>query len=204
VKLAILTVGTLLVGLVVGFVAGVAIGGQQTTWARPDIVSVEKTVEVTAPQAEQQASASASASVAPGQADKDCRIGQECDLGSASLLIESAMRTDTLTPYYASPMSGDFVVISFAYTWKGDSLVSLGKIPWVLTDGDGTKYTFDFDATNNYAVDQNRSTLYEMGQPGVTKPGMAIFSVAPEAKDFKLTITDLANPQAGQSANVGL
>jgi len=43
-----------------------------------------------------------------------------------------------------------------------------------------------------------------MGQPGVTKPGMAIFSVAPEAKDFKLTITDLANPQAGQSANVEL
>ena len=174
-KLAILTVGTLLVGLVVGFVAGVAIGGQQTTWARPDIVSVDKTIEVTVPQEEQQASAtgsaSASASVAPEQADKDCQVGQECDLGSASVLIESAMRTDTLTPYYAPPMSGDFLVISFAYTWKGDSLVSLGNIPWVLTDGDGTKYTFDFDATNNYAVDQNRSTLYEMGQPGVTKPG---------------------------------
>jgi hypothetical protein len=33
---------------------------------------------------------------------------------------------------------------------------------------------------------------------------MAVFSVAPEARDFTLTITDLANPQAGQSANVEL
>jgi Domain of unknown function (DUF4352) len=131
-------------------------------------------------------------------------VGQECDLGSASVLIESAERTDALTPDYASPMSGDFMVISFAYTWKGDSPVSLGEIPWVLTDGDGTTYTFDFDATNNYAVDQNRNTIFEEVQPGVTKPGMAVFSVAPEAQDFTLTITDLANPQAGQSANVEL
>jgi hypothetical protein len=205
VRLAILTAGTLLVGLVVGFVAGVAIGGQQTASAPPETVTVERTVEA---QEEQQASAtgsaSASASVAPEQADKDCQVGQECDLGSASVLIESAERTDALTPDYASPMSGDFMVVSFAYTWKGDSPVSLGEIPWVLTDGDGTQYTYDFDATNNYAVDQNRSTVYEEVQPGVTKPGMAIFSVAPEAKGFTLTITDLANPQAGQSANVEL
>jgi hypothetical protein len=71
-------------------------------------------------------------------------------------------------------------------------------------DGDGTKYTFDFDAANNCAVGQNRSTIYEAVQPGVAKPGMAVFSVAPEAQDFTLTITDLANPQAGQSANVEL
>jgi hypothetical protein len=42
-------------------------------------------------------------------------------------------------PDYTSPMSGDFVVITFAYTWKGDSPVSSREIARVLTDGDGTK-----------------------------------------------------------------
>jgi hypothetical protein len=35
-------------------------------------------------------------------------------------------------------MSGDFVVITFAYTWKGDSPVSSEEIARVLTDADGT------------------------------------------------------------------
>ena len=80
-RLAILTAGTLLVGLVVRFVAGVAIGGQQTASAPAETVTVERTVEAQEEQASATGSASASASVAPEQADKDCQVGQEAPAG---------------------------------------------------------------------------------------------------------------------------
>jgi hypothetical protein len=64
------------------------------------------------------------------------RFGLGSHLGDAHLAFFE--RTDALTPDYTSPMSRDFVMITFAYTWKGDSPVSSGEIARVLTDGDGT------------------------------------------------------------------
>jgi hypothetical protein len=108
-----------------------------------------------------------------------------------------------LSSDYSSVRSGHFVVIDFIYTYKGKQPVSLGEIPWTLTDGSGSTYTYDFDATNTYSG-YNENIIYAKVQPGVSKPGKAIFSVAPDAKDFTLTIADLANPQGGDAANVEL
>jgi len=108
-----------------------------------------------------------------------------------------------LTAEYTPPKRGSYVVVEFDYTYNGDTPVSLGEIPWVLTDGEGKSYNYDSDATIDYSnVDE--SILYEEVNPGVARPGKAIFAVAPDASDFTLTITDLATPQAGQAANVEL
>jgi hypothetical protein len=209
VKTAILPAACLLVGLVMGILGGLAVGGggSEAAESKPKTVTVEKTVEVSVPQ-EASASpspiASAFAGLSPERATKSCDVGRECNLGSGTVLIEHAEETDTLIADYSSPMSGNFVVVNFTYTWNGDSPTSLGEIPWTLTDGDGTTYTYDFDATNKFAVSEDKSTLYEEVQPGVAKQGLVVFSVAPDAQDFTLTITDLATPQAGESANVEL
>jgi hypothetical protein len=210
VRTAILAAGCLLVGLVVGLLGGLAIGGggSEAAQSNPKTVTVERTVEVTISQeastsSSTSASASASAGLGPEQATKSCDMGQECDLGPGTVVIEQAQKTDTLTSDFSSPMSGNFVVVNFTYTWNGDQPVSLGEIPWTLTDGDGTTYTYDFDATNNFS-DYQENIIYAEVQPGVAKRGKAIFSVAPDAQDFTLTITDLATPQAGETANVEL
>jgi hypothetical protein len=204
----------LLVGVILGFfggliAAGPGSGGDQAQ--EPQTVTKTKYVTVHAPQGggtTPSASASSSASsagIGPQQATKDCRVGEACDLGPSTVTVQNAQKTTTITPSYATAASGNFVVVRFTYTWQGTSPTSLGgEIPWTLTDGDGKRYTYDFDVTNNYASDQNMSTIYEQVQPGVANRGLVVFSVSPNAEDFTLTITDLATPQAGEAANVKL
>jgi Domain of unknown function (DUF4352) len=209
VRTAILTGGALVVGLLLGLLTGIVAG---TLLAGPDQAQSPKTVTVKeteyvtvtaspTPSPTSTATATATATADPEQATKTCKIGQKCDLGSGTVLIRNAKKVGVLTAEYTPPKQGSYVVVEFDYTYNGDSPVSLGEIPWVLTDGEGRSYNYDSDATIDYSnVDE--SILYEEVNPGVTRPGKAIFAVAPDAKDFTLTITDLATPQAGEAANV--
>jgi Domain of unknown function (DUF4352) len=208
-RTAILTGGALVVGLLLGLLVGLVAGtvlDSPEQAQRPKTVTVERIVTVPTPE---QASpspsptATATAGLNPEQATKSCQVGKACELGPGTVTIEQAQKTQTLTSDYSSPRSGNFVVVNFSYTWNGDQPVTLGEIPWTLTDGDGRTYTYDFDATNTYS-DVNESIIYADVQPGVTKGGKAIYAVAPNSQDFTLTITDLATPQAGEAANVEL
>jgi Domain of unknown function (DUF4352) len=149
------------------------------------------------------ASASASAIAGPEQAEIECSIGRECNLGTGTVLVEKAQKTNTLTADYMQPKSGNYVVVQFRYTYNGNKPITTGEIPWMLTDGQGRSYQFASDETIEYSnVDE--SIMYEDINPSVAKKGKAIFAVAPDADDFTLTITDLATPQAGKVANLEL
>jgi hypothetical protein len=212
-KAVILPVGTFAVGGLLGILIGVvavSIGQQEAATPRTveETVTETRYVTVTAPPEEHAtatASASATASATdPGEATMSCEIGEECDLGPGTVLVTGAREAKTLTAEYATAEAGNFVVVEYTYTWNGDAPTDLGEIPWTLTDGEGNSYTYDFDVTNNIAVSEDKSTIYEEAQPGVALPGMVIFSVAPDSGDFTLTVTDLGNPQAGEAANINL
>jgi hypothetical protein len=206
-RTAIIGIGAFVIGILLGASIGIVAGTIAAPQASsPRTVTETRYVTVVAPEeasAPSSPSASASASVQPGQATKECQVGKKCDLGTGAVLIQSAQRTNQLSADYSSVRSGNFVVIDFAYTYQGQQPVSLGEIPWTLTDSSGSTYTYDFDATNTYSG-YNENIIYEKVQPGVQRQGKTIFSVAPDAKDLTLTITDLANPQGGEAANVEL
>ncbi len=150
------------------------------------------------------ASGSASASAAAGapEPDKECTIGKACDLGPGSALIRSVQPTKTLTAEYASSKSGNFVVVEFDYTFQGNTGVTLDEPQWLLEDGSGNVYSYDFDLTLEYSGLEN-DIIYAELQPGVAKGGMIVYQVAPDAEDFTLYINDLALPQEGQIAELG-
>ena len=149
------------------------------------------------------ATASASASAAAGAPvpDKECAVGKGCDLGPGSVLIRSIQPTKTLTSEFASPTSGDFVVVEFDYTYQGNTGVKLDEPQWLLEDANGNVYSYDFDLTVEYSGLDN-DIIYAELQPSVAQAGKIIYQVAPDAKDFTLYINDLATPQAGQIARV--
>ena len=153
-------------------------------------------------------SASASASASPNAGapvpDKECSVGQECDLGTGTVTLNAAEYTNEVTAKYEGAKSGNFVVAEFDYTYNGKTTASTGEPPWLVEDEDERVYSYDFDTTNYY-TDLEESVLNVEVQPGVSIPGRVIFSVAPDAKGpFTLYISDLVNPQGGDVARVDL
>jgi hypothetical protein len=63
----------------------------------------------------------------------------------------------------------------------------------------------NFDATSSYGIDKNAGVaIYEQVEPGVTKPGLVVFEVAPDSEPSSLIISDLVNVQGGDIARVEL
>ncbi len=213
-RTAILAGGALIVGLLLGLLsgllAGVALSGSEQA-QRPKTVTVRETeyVTVTATataSSSPTATASASASSLPeGMADKECSVGKVCDLGTGKVTITNVEQTDVLNTSLGETYSGNFVVVWFDYTYLGDSTVETGEAPWSLIDSDGNTYSMNFDATSSYGIDKNAGVaIYEQVQPGVTKPGLVVFEVAPDSEPSALIISDLVNVQGGDIARVEL
>ncbi|MDQ4002043.1 MAG: DUF4352 domain-containing protein [Actinomycetota bacterium] len=138
-------------------------------------------------------------------ADKECSVGKVCDLGTGKVTITNVEQTDVLNTSLGETYSGNFVVVWFDYTYLGDSTVETGEAPWSLIDSDGNTYSMNFDATSSYGIDKNAGVaIYEQVQPGVTKPGLVVFEVAPDSEPSALIISDLVNVQGGDIARVEL
>jgi hypothetical protein len=101
------------------------------------------------------------------------------------------------------PKSGNFVVVEFTYTHNGNRPATVFGMPWRLVDGQGRSYQYDSDLTIEYS-NVNESILFEDVNPGVSRPGKAIFRVAPDAEAFTLIIVDLATPQGSEAAEIEL
>jgi hypothetical protein len=202
---AVAFLATLAAGFVIGYAVGLR-GSETASATSPRTVTVERTVEKTLtaqPTASPTTSPTASASVAPRQAEMECQIGRGCDLGTSTVTVTSGRKVGTLTSNLYPPMPGHFVVVDFTYTWEGNAPTDLGEMPWVVRDGQGRSYTYNFDATNEYTPN-NRDLVYAEVMPSIPKHGRVIFQVAPDAQDFTLIIVDLAKPQGSEAAEVEL
>ena len=205
----VLLAAALLVTLAAGFVLGVAAerGGEETASAPPPrTVTVEETVERTLPVQEEttMATATATAAAVREQADMQCEIEQECDLGVSSVTVTSAKQDRTINTSVGDKFEGNFVIVEFDYTYGGSAPAETGGPPFQVFDGDNNAYSLHFEATSAYGIDHDRTLIFTTVQPGVPTQGTAIFEVSPDAEDFTLLVVDLISPQSNKAAEIPL
>lgn len=181
------------------FVAGCSESSQQGETPEPRTVVLERTVEV---EPEPETSEETNTAVTSGVTI--CEVGRVCDLGESSVTVTDAQQVQSMNTSLGDTFEGTFVIIEFDYTHRGNEPVDLGEPPFELMDSDGNRYSLDFEATNSYGIDNDRSLIYETVQPGVAAPGTAVFEVSPDAEDFTLLVFDLVSPQSNQPVEVPL
>lgn len=157
--------------------------------------TVERTVEATTPSSDGEETTSDSGNLT-------CEVGNECDLGESSITVTGTSQAQTINTSFGETFEGDFVVVEFDYTYGGSVPSDLDEPPFLLRDKNGNSYSLNFEATNAYGIDKDRSLIYETVQPGVAAPGTAIFEVSPDAEDFTLILQDLVSPQTSETAEV--
>jgi Domain of unknown function (DUF4352) len=198
-----------LVTLAAGFVLGVAAerSGEETASAPPPrTVTVEKTVErtLTVQEDTTTATATSTAATAREQADMQCEIEQECDLGVSSITVTSAKQDRTINTSVGDTFEGNFVIVEFDYTYGGSAPAETGEPPFQVFDGDNNAYSLHFEATSAYGIDHDRTLIFTTVQPGVPTQGTAIFEVSRDAEDFTLLVADLISPQSNKAAEIPL
>lgn len=178
-----------------------AVAAPQEAAQRPETVTVERYVTVVQPSGTS-VSASASASAAPVTADKECQVGQSCDLENENELTIDAIKTSKiLNSEYMPPRQGNFVVVDYTYTYNGPQAVEGDDYPWLIQDDQGRSYQYDFDATNEY-VDEPKAGVYPEFRPGIPAQGRVIFEVAPDSEGMTLLVTDPLLPQGAAAAEL--
>jgi hypothetical protein len=151
--------------------------------------------------AEEIAAKEAAEEEAARRASKYATIGETVRVGDVEWTVTNARYTETLTAEFASPKSGNFVVVDFNFTNLGDEAVTLSTISLPLVDSQGREYEADTDSF--MYVPLQKDIFLEQVNPGVTKQGQVIYSVAPDASGFTLQAGDLAF-FSGETARIKL
>jgi hypothetical protein len=102
---------------------------------------------------------------------------------------------------YGQTKRGNFVIVDFNFTNNSNEAVTLDSASVSLIDSSGNKSEADPD-TFGY-VPANKDIFLENVNPGVTRQGEVIFTVAPDASGFKLRVGD-TNPFSGKNGYVDL
>jgi hypothetical protein len=116
------------------------------------------------------------------------KIGQPVTVGDASWTVTSAQPRTQLNSRYADSKQGNFVVADFAFTNNGTESKTLHSTALKLVDSNQREFDPDTD-TFGY-IPNDRDIFLEQVNPGLTKEGQVIFSVAPGASGFRLELSD--------------
>ncbi len=119
-------------------------------------------------------------------------VGQPVTAGSIEWTVTDANRTNQLSQesfgQFGQTKQGDFVVVDLRFTNNGDEPATLTTNSLTLLDGNDRESRPDTDVFGY--IDPQRNIFLEQVNPGVTREGTAIFSVAPDASDFTLRVGD--------------
>ncbi len=114
--------------------------------------------------------------------------GQRVEVGDASWVATSAQSRTQLTSRFLDPKQGNFVVVDFDFTNNGSESKTLHQNALKLLDRDGREFDADTD-TFGY-IPNEKNMFLDQVNPGVTKSGQVIFTVAPDASGFRLELSD--------------
>ncbi len=87
-------------------------------------------------------------------------------------------------------MSCNFVVVDFNLTNNGSQAVTLDRVSTALLDSQGRESEPDPDIFGY--IDSNKDIFLENVNPGVTRQGEVIFTVAQDAQGFRFRAGDAA------------
>ena len=116
------------------------------------------------------------------------KIGQTVKFSNVAWRVTTARQATELKAPYTKKKQGNFVIVDFLFTNNGDEAVTLDSASLVLLDSEGREFEADPDAFEYIAT--GKDIFLENVNPGVSKEGEVIFTVAPDAKDFTLRAGD--------------
>ncbi len=149
-------------------------------------------------------SASSSSSSSKDTETKTVGIGETATVGDSSWLVNSAYPTTQLTDQFGvqPPKQGNFVVVDFTFTNNGNEAKTLSTPIINLFDSSNRKSSPDDDAF--LYIPQDKNIFINQVNPGVSKDGEVIFSVAPDASGFKLEVQDTNYFSSAGKADIDL
>ena len=129
-------------------------------------------------------------------------IGEPVQAGKVQWTVTNAYRTNQLTGNFGQPpKQGNFIIADFIFKNNDDQPVTLDNDSLSLVDSQGRSSNADPDVFE-YIPQEKRIFLSQVN-PGVSKYGEAIFSVAPDASGFNLVAGD-TNPFTSNDGYVDL
>ncbi|MGB3635114.1 MAG: DUF4352 domain-containing protein [Rubrobacteraceae bacterium] len=114
--------------------------------------------------------------------------GESLDVGETTWKVSGATKQQQLTSSFDENKEGNFVVVDFQFTNNGSESVTLDS--GMLTLIDGRDREFDVDTDSLGFVPPDKDIFLDQVNPGVTKDGQVIFTVAPDAQDFTLETSE--------------
>lgn len=127
-------------------------------------------------------------------------IGETVTAGDVAWTVESVQQATELKAL-GERKKGNFIIVDVVFKNNGDEAVTLDSSSLAILDDKGRTSETDTDAS--MYVPSNLDLFLNQVNPGVTKNGRAIFSVAPDAQGLILRVGD-TNPFGGEDAFVDL
>jgi hypothetical protein len=117
-------------------------------------------------------------------------INQPVTVGDLEWTVIDAQRASRLSSEFLPAKEGNFVVADFNLLNQGNEAITFTSSSLSLQDSQGRTAEPDTD-TFGY-IEPERNILMEQLNPGVSRQGRVIFSVAPDASGFTLQVGDAA------------
>lgn len=117
-------------------------------------------------------------------------IGDEAKVGDVSYTVTDAETVSRLRDPFGvePPLTGNYVVITFAFANNGSEPVTVSDLGMYLYDSQDRQYETDADAAL-YLPDDKSLFLLDRVNPGLSREVQTVYAVPPEAKGFELEVT---------------
>jgi hypothetical protein len=140
-----------------------------------------------------------------GAGEPTVSIGQPVRVGDVSWTVTNASQASEIRQrgfgQFGETKRGNFVIVDFNFTNNSSEAVTLDSATVALMDSGGNKSEADPDTFGYNPA--NKDIFLENVNPGVTRQGQVIFTVAPGASGFRLQVGD-TNPFTDKNGYVDL
>ncbi len=119
-------------------------------------------------------------------------IGEPLRVGQVTWTVTSARQATQIEEKgfgrFGDTKQGNFVIVDFSFENNSKEAITLDPVSLTLIDDKGRKSKPDEDVFGY--VPSSKEIIYEQVNPGVTREGEVIFTVAPGASGFRLQVGD--------------
>lgn len=128
-------------------------------------------------------------------------IGEKVPVGDVAWQVTNARQATELSSAFGESKQGNFVIVDFLFENNAKEAVTLDSSSLSLLDGEGRESQVDTD--NFMFIDPAKDVFLQQVNPGVSREGEVIYTVAPGASDFTLSVGD-TNMFGGEEASIDL
>ena len=115
-------------------------------------------------------------------------VGESLAVGATTWEVTEATAQQQLSNSLGENKQGNFVVVDFQFTNEGSESVTLDSGMLTLTAAQDREFDVDTDSLG--FVPPEKDIFLNQVNPGVTQEGQVIFTVAPDAQDYSLNVSE--------------